>query len=177
MILGRIDQSVLGKVTEERFYVHEVYVDLLNAETGQRGFLLTGSDQYAAPYVQGQAKFHSDFDSLKKVLGDNPVNKSFISRFDSLSNDKLTELAETVATRKQENGFQEAVAIVETNKGNDLMTKIRDLIITKLGDCNSTIQTFHNQLGVLSWIIIVGGSFSILLELTLILNFFFVRRT
>jgi PAS domain S-box-containing protein len=43
------------------------------AESGYRGFLLTGQDDFLAPYVDGQQEFQADLDALLLETADNPA--------------------------------------------------------------------------------------------------------
>src|SRR5258707_1114894 len=52
-----------------------VLVDLLNAETGQRGFLLTADEKYLEHYIKAQASLISEIDDLRKLTADNPVQQ------------------------------------------------------------------------------------------------------
>jgi diguanylate cyclase (GGDEF)-like protein len=46
--------------------------DLVDAETGMRGYLLTGEDEYLAPYVAGSARLSHDLERLGSLIRDNP---------------------------------------------------------------------------------------------------------
>ena len=67
-------REILGGITakfeatndlEGRFLMESITLDLVNMETGQRGFLLTGVDASLDPYIQGQAKLTEDIRLLK----------------------------------------------------------------------------------------------------------------
>src|SRR5882757_5528818 len=54
-------------------HTHEVRTELANlvselkdAETGQRGYVITGNDSYLAPYQSALAEIKSTFDKLRK---------------------------------------------------------------------------------------------------------------
>ncbi|MBC8281180.1 MAG: CHASE3 domain-containing protein, partial [Chloroflexi bacterium] len=66
-------REILGGITAKfeaaddqtgRFLMESITLDLVNMETGQRGFLLTGEDASLDPYVQGQQKLTEDIQRL-----------------------------------------------------------------------------------------------------------------
>jgi PAS domain S-box-containing protein len=98
---------------------------LKDAETGQRGFLLTGNDRYLNPYRQAIAEIPSTL----KVLADATANTrpSQGRRIEDLRasiGGKLDELEQTIDLRRTK-GLDAAVAVVLTDRGNDLMEQIR----------------------------------------------------
>jgi len=45
---------------------------LVDAETGQRGFIITGEDEFLEPYNQTEQNLDDDFDQLSDEISDNP---------------------------------------------------------------------------------------------------------
>jgi PAS domain S-box-containing protein len=97
---------------------------LKDAETGQRGYLLTRNETYLAPFDQAQKQIGEAL--VKLTMGLDPQERASpdFSRFIELIPQKLAELRETVDLARQgKNG--EAVAIVQSDRGKDLMDQIR----------------------------------------------------
>ena len=69
---------------------------LLDAETGQRGFLLTHADRYLEPYEQARRRLPSDLSSLRALAANEPRDTAILDRLVAVSNEKLAELAETI---------------------------------------------------------------------------------
>lgn len=123
-----------GQSTEELIATRDMrsrLVDLLSvvqdAETGQRGFLLTGEDRYLTPYTVAVRATDEKFDALRRALARQPDSEQFLSDLKSALDDKLGELSQTVELR---NGgkIDEAMALVRSDRGKDLMDRIRSLI-------------------------------------------------
>lgn len=98
---------------------------MLDAETGQRGFLLTGDPKYLSPYEAAQAKVNQTLASLRELYARDPIA---LAEFDQLAQDvsgKLSAMAVTVRLRKQgkEDGWR---AVLFTDVGKDQMDGIRD---------------------------------------------------
>jgi signal transduction histidine kinase len=101
-------------------------VDLLqtvtDAETGQRGYLLTGKAYYLQPYQAAAAHAPTMLDQLAGKIGTDPL-------YDALKRDiteKLAELAQTISL-VQAGRREDALAIVESDHGQILMDKVRTL--------------------------------------------------
>ena len=50
------------------------------AETGQRGYLITGRDAYLAPYDNAVTAFPTTLDNLAKLVSDNPAHEQSLWR-------------------------------------------------------------------------------------------------
>jgi len=53
-----------------RFMVQTILLDLINMETGQRGFLLTGKDESLDPYKQGQSALDAHLEDLRELISE-----------------------------------------------------------------------------------------------------------
>ncbi|HEX5474843.1 MAG TPA: CHASE3 domain-containing protein [Vicinamibacterales bacterium] len=97
-----------------------------DAETGQRGFLLTGDPQYLVPYTEARSQISRDLTQLQQ-LWPNGNDSALIAKLRSLIQHKLTELQQTVVLR-QTRGFEAAERIVATDVGRRRMNQIRDAV-------------------------------------------------
>ena len=113
------------------FHTHQVIVEsevflghLRDAETGQRGFLLTGQAEYLEPYTIGITQAEAGFQTLKSLTSDNPVQQLRLDAIQEQMLDKLAELGETIRLAQQ--GLRdEAMAIVLSDEGKTVMDAIR----------------------------------------------------
>lgn len=118
--LANHTQEVLGSSKE-------VLTQLLNAETGQRGYLITGQDRYKEPYNRAIASMGRVMNNLRQLVSDNPAQVARVDSLEILANMKLDELKETITLRK-EKGFDAALAVVITDKGKSLMGLARKIV-------------------------------------------------
>jgi CHASE3 domain sensor protein len=72
--------------------VQSVQMTLLNAETGQRGFLLTQNTAYLIPYNDALLTIHRQIDNLKDLVKDNPVQLRRTEELDRLTNEFVQQL-------------------------------------------------------------------------------------
>ena len=100
---------------------------VIDAETGQRGFIITGSDEYLEPYLRARADIPATFAHVRTLTIDNPAQQDDTGRLQSLTELKLAQLAEAVQLRRV-SGFPAAQALVKTNAGKHTMDAMRAVI-------------------------------------------------
>jgi len=101
-----------------------------DAETGQRGFLLTKNAIYLAPYYNGVINAKNNFKELKELTSDNPVQQKRLKSIEYSMVQKFKELSETIElTQKSNSGMIKALSIVKENKGKGFMDDIRNTLI------------------------------------------------
>ncbi|SEN34957.1 methyl-accepting chemotaxis protein, partial [Stigmatella aurantiaca] len=112
---------------EQARYLREVRTMLLDAETAQRGFLLTGQERYLDPYVRALPNIETGLVQLKRAFQNEPEQGVRVARLEQQVREKLAELADTIRMRREQ-GFEPALAAVLTDKGKLLMQEIRQNI-------------------------------------------------
>ena len=101
--------------------------DLRDAETGQRGFLLTGDTSYLAPYHTGMRRFGGHLETLRASTADNPAQQRRIAALRTLGAAKIQVMAEFVRIRREQ-GLDPALAAVRGGRGKELMDRIRAVV-------------------------------------------------
>jgi CheY-like chemotaxis protein/CHASE3 domain sensor protein len=102
----------------------ELLSTMQDAETGQRGYLLTGNDKYLEPYQVAVADIGSKVDAIGALTRDNPVQQDNLVLLKRHIAAKLAELDQTVTLRRNNNA-QAALAIVSTDRGKVEMDAVR----------------------------------------------------
>ena len=105
LIGGGAYRSTRVLISNSRWVVHtdEVMMNLerlfsllQDAETGQRGFVLTGADRYLAPYNDAVPRVQPAISAIKRLTADNPNQQRRIEVLRPLwSQSKIAELQET----------------------------------------------------------------------------------
>jgi PAS domain S-box-containing protein len=98
-----------------------------DAETGQRGYLLTDEPRYLAPYTTAVGHVATELDALGRLTRDNPQQQQTLAILLQLSTAKLSELGQTVALW-QAGEHDSALALVRSDRGLLLMENIRTQI-------------------------------------------------
>jgi PAS domain S-box-containing protein len=95
-----------------------------DAETGQRGFLLTGDDSYLEPYRAALGALDGKLAQLAQLLEAEPSQRERLASLDSLVSRKREELEESLQVRRRGTAA-DALAVVATGRGLRLMDTIR----------------------------------------------------
>ena len=69
-----------------------------DAETGQRGFVLTNEDRYLEPYTRARESLPAQTRQLRDLTADNPEQRVRLDELDQMIKRKMDELAQTVAS-------------------------------------------------------------------------------
>ncbi|HWI55781.1 MAG TPA: CHASE3 domain-containing protein, partial [Bacillota bacterium] len=102
----------------------ELLSDLKDVETGQRGFLIAGTQNYLEPYHEALGVMDQKLASLRSLTSDNPPQQQRLAALEPLIRGKLAELKETIDLRAGQ-GFESARETVMTGRGKALMDQIR----------------------------------------------------
>src|SRR5229473_267854 len=105
----------------------ETVAQLVDAETGQRGYLLTGDEAYLEPYRAATKNIDQTIGNLKSLTSDNPNQQKRIHILEPLVERKLAELQQTIDVRKNE-GLTAANRMVLEGSGKRWMDQIRVII-------------------------------------------------
>lgn len=136
-----------------------------DAETGQRGYLLTNDTTYLQPYKQAEKRLNDIYLNLYSALGDNPAQQKNLLRLNQLIRIKRDELTETISLHdKGQPG--DALVRVQSLSSQSVMNELRQIInqITliekeKLAKNNSSIEKLTKRIQVFSvisnWVLLV----------------------
>ena len=98
-----------------------------SAETGQRGYLLTGRDTYLGPHQMAVEQLQPILDRVQHLVSDNPQHLQNLGRLRQLIGAKLDELQSTIDDYKAGHA-DAALATVNNDNGLRLMQEIRALV-------------------------------------------------
>jgi CheY-like chemotaxis protein/CHASE3 domain sensor protein len=100
-----------------------------DTETGQRGYVITGDEKYLTPYQAGVDHIGDVLADIERMTRDNPRQQERLPAIKAHIKKKLDELDETIELRRAR-GFEEARAVVLTDRGKGEM----DIIRSKIGE-------------------------------------------
>lgn len=98
-----------------------------DSETGQRGYLLTGDEQYLAPYAEARKRTTEQLDHLADLTRDNETQQARLTTLRSYIDAKLAELNRTIELRRSGETVA-ALSIVNGGEGKADMDRIRSQI-------------------------------------------------
>ena len=114
-----------------------------DAETGQRGFLLTGEESYLAPYNDARAAFPGELANIRKLTTDNPRQQERLGVLERVTAAKFDELQETIDL-KRAGRSDAALAVVRTDRGKETMDRMRETIAAMANEEQSLLAQ-HNR--------------------------------
>lgn len=117
-------QEWVGHTYRVMVDIKELQLAVEGAETGQRGFVLTGRDTYLTPYEQGRDRASLLFGELKTLTADNPPQQEHLRTLSASIQQKLEELAQTIELRRSA-GEAAALQVVNSGRGQQLMEMVR----------------------------------------------------
>ena len=102
----------------------ELLSQVQDAETGQRGFLLTGTESYLAPYNAARIGILDKLQDLAGYTADNPGQAQRLALLRQHIEAKLAELGSTIELRRNQ-GLEAALKVVGSDRGKSEMDAIR----------------------------------------------------
>jgi methyl-accepting chemotaxis protein len=117
-------QGLVSHTYQVQEKLRQIEKDLVDAETGQRGYLVTGATNYLEPFDSGQKAFQLHIGELKKLVSDNSTQVTRAEAVEQTAKQKFSELEETINLKKA-GKEKDAVALVLTNKGKQIMDDMR----------------------------------------------------
>jgi PAS domain S-box-containing protein len=123
----RQSQALVTHTFEVIAAAHSLEQAMLDAERGQRGFLITGDDGYLKPYYAGVQELPVRLAELRRLTRSDANQQRRVGVLDAQITTKLTKLKETTNLRRKE-GFEAARRVVDTNLRAGVMTAINQEI-------------------------------------------------
>ena len=124
----------------------ELLGSLLNIETGARGFVITGRDQFLGPFEAGEREFQSKLAQLRELTRDNPVQQRRLAEIQALHDQWLSEdINGYMELRRQVNaGTQPFEAVIERISAGGAKVKM-DAMRRILSDIQSEERALLEQ--------------------------------
>ncbi len=133
--ISYLNTRTLSRNAQQVALTHEVITGLSNvmgamkdAETGQRGYMLTGDDKYLRPYTVAIPRIETEFETLEKLTSANADQHERLKTLRPRVDAKMDELRETIDLRRTQ-GLQAALKVVETDRGKKEMDAVRSIVI------------------------------------------------
>ena len=102
-------------------------LSLKDAESSQRGYIITGLPSYLEPYRADEASFDPTLGRLRQLLADNPDQARNLQRLQQLVSERRSILKKDLELRDQA-GIEAAAASIASGEGKERMEAIRSLV-------------------------------------------------
>jgi PAS domain S-box-containing protein len=110
-----------------RVQLERALTTIVNAEAGQRGYLLTQDTNYLAPYASARIDMEHEISALRELAADNPTQQHRIDSLELVADAKLVTMDQTVQLT-QAGQRDSAMKVVTTGRGANLTANARRLI-------------------------------------------------
>jgi signal transduction histidine kinase len=127
-IFGEISATkstgVLEEANSASVITEQLLRTLLDAETGQRGFLLTSSPEFLRPYERAVDQLQPVLEEFHAATSGLSVDIDDCAKIEALTAKKMAELNQTITLAKETNRSF-VLPVVTSGRGNDLMEQLR----------------------------------------------------
>jgi signal transduction histidine kinase len=137
-----------------------IYVALLDAETSQRGYLLTRDRTYLEPFEKAKPALAAALARMRELAQNDPDESLAVARLTTLSNDKMSELSETIDLAASGRA-EAALATVNSDRGKAAMDEVRTFLDGRINRSEARVDDgladLTNLAQLLSWTTLAGG--------------------
>jgi PAS domain S-box-containing protein len=135
-----------------------------DAETGQRGYLITGNFGYLDPYIAARRTLNIELDHLDRLTADNLAQGARVREIRRLAWARVNRLDEGVRLRQQK-GLEAAREVVASGLGKEQMDALREAVVRATFEEEALLQARERQSGRSYWIAVATGLMSALAAL------------
>jgi PAS domain S-box-containing protein len=154
--------------------LEEVVSTTKDAETGQRGYIITGDVSYLAPYEAAQAELPKKVARARALTADNPRHQQRFVALEKGISTKMRELNQTIELRKT--NFEAARKVVLTDEGKHAMDAIRSQVSEMEQEEQGLLRERTEQATRAYHVAIFAGILATLLALVMFGGFIYLLR-
>ena len=137
-----------------------IQADLNSAESGKRGFILTGEESHLVPYSTARADMSGRIATLRRLTAGDQAVLGQLDRLERLANDKFDQMHKVIALQR-EGRTREALVMIRDRRGKDTMDAIRVVLEELAREERHTLalrQEARNRAVSTSFVVSMGGS-------------------
>lgn len=150
---------------EKRGSLHLLLQQVLDAETGQRGYLLTGDEKYLLPYTDATNKINATLDALRTSYADDTAQLSRFAELSRAVSRKIAEIEVTIKIRQVGGDSENWMQVVRTDLGSAYMNATRDTALQMINTAAVNMKATQEQIDRSLTISRIGVSLAALLFL------------
>lgn len=122
----------------------------INMETGMRGFLLAGQEQFLEPYNTGKRDFSININDLRETVSDNPAQVSLLNDIESTIQDWQKYVTEDAIALRNDIGdaktMNDLSAVIAQAKGKTYFERFRVMLNTFITRERNLLSQHHQSL-------------------------------
>lgn len=124
---SRISRAQASRAEQIEMTARDLRERVIDAESGQRGFLVTGRTEYLIRYQDEIAPIADTVEALRRLVAGDVVRVALVNEIGDAVRQKLAEMKQTLAFAKA-NRMDDARALVNTDLGSSLTGHINGLV-------------------------------------------------
>ncbi|MEH2128329.1 response regulator [Nostoc sp.] len=119
--------------------LEDLNLQLTNAETGQRGYIITGEQRYLEPYNAAIQVLNQKVGELQRLTADNPNQQNRLDILQPLLTERMAVMKDVIELR-QSQGLEASQKAVLTDQGKQLMDNIQKVIQAMKNEENALLK-------------------------------------
>ena len=125
--IGRLKNNLATQVhsTSVMLALNDNLISLLNAETGERGYIITGDTSFLEPYYKGRQNIAGNINRLRTLTIDNPDQQKKLDTIENYANKKLSLIEKSVSLKRKGDNEAIKMMLATSGEGKQLMVAIR----------------------------------------------------
>jgi PAS domain S-box-containing protein len=124
----------------------ETLIEMVNAETGARGFLITAEEDILQPYNTAQQNVKGHLTRLRELAADNSIQAEKIARLEKLLDERISFLKQAVNMRRTNSLDIVKEQSLNGKRGRELSNEVRLLIDQMKDEENNLYVQRENEL-------------------------------
>src|SRR6267154_5634238 len=156
IVVAAVSVRSMVKNAEDRAWVTHTHIvleqldavlsNLVDAETGQRGYIITGEVSYLEPYNDARAHVHQNLAELRTLTADNSNQQRALDLLEPATATTLSTLQERIDIRDRK-GLAATAEVVRAGSAKLLMDQIRALIAGMRMEENRLLKSRSEEAG------------------------------
>lgn len=114
------------------------------AESGQRGYLLTGQTGYLEPYYVAMRSWRSELARLSMLIADNPARQQDVDDLERLTGAAINRLEQTIQ-RSPQPGPNGTADVAGTDRATETMDRVRGIVDRMMSEEDARIEALRRQ--------------------------------
>ena len=158
--LRSIAVAAVERAQETLAHFAGIQADLNSAESGKRGFILTGDESYLVPYSTARADLSARIRSVRRLTSGDQSVQPQLDRLERLAGDKFDEMDNAISLQRA-GRTREALAVIRDRRGKDNMEAIRAVLVELAREERHALalrQEARNRAVSTSFAVSMGGS-------------------
>jgi PAS domain S-box-containing protein len=150
----------IGHTHEVLAAIDAVAAATTTAESGTRGYALTGEERFLATYRSGARGAEASLAALRRLTADNPAEQRRVDRLEPLLRERLAGQADTVAIRRDQSGAAAAERVragSSTGLAESIHAAVEEMRVAERALLAARVAASDSRAVRTRWIIVLGS--------------------